>query len=423
MAKTKQVKNQYNQSEDSLYDVAVVGGGMVGATVALGLAKGGFKVALIEKSRPSLEWQSSDSFETRVSALTRASENILKSLGAWPGILSKRYHAFTDMHVWEDISNAQVHFAAKDIEESNLGFVVENKVIQIALWEQLLEQQNVTILTDGLLASIQVAVQPGGISSTYLEFDNGNTIQASLVVGADGAFSKVRQMSGIGLESHDYEQCAVVGCVETELSHQNTCWQRYREEGPFAYLCMNGNISSIAWYMPVEKMDWAMSLDDKAFAEEVEKASGGCLGRVISVNKRDAFPLTRRHALEYVKPGIALVGDAAHTIHPQAGQGVNLGLLDAAALIETLVNAKQENAVSWSRFSVLRRYERWRKGDNQIVQRSMEGFDWLFEQDNNAKNAVRKALLPMANRMQAAKNWLMSQALKGRHALPELARD
>lgn len=419
---TEQVEHQEIQSE-AVYDVAVVGGGMVGATVALGLAKGGFKVALIERSRPSMNWQPSDAFETRVSALTRASENILKSLSAWQGIVDKRCHAFTDMHVWEDISNAQVHFSAKDIDEENLGFVVENRVIQLALWEQLLQQDCLTLLTDDLVSSMKTEVQPGNSAVTQLIFEKGHAIQASLVVGADGAFSKVRQMAGIGLEAHDYEQCAVVGCVETELNHQNTCWQRYRSEGPFAYLCMDDNVSSIAWYMPVEKMEWALSLDDETFAQEVEKASGGCLGRVVSVGKRDAFPLTRRHALEYVKPGVVLVGDAAHTIHPQAGQGVNLGLLDAAALIETLVFAKQENAVTWNRLSVLRRYERWRKGDNQIVQRSMEGFDWLFEQDSAAKNAVRKSLLPLANRMQTAKNWLMSQALKGRHALPELARD
>lgn len=416
---TKQTK----QKLDTLYDVAIVGGGMVGATVALGLAEQGFNVVLVEKARPELAWDESYPFETRVSALTRASENILKSLGAWQGVLNKRYHAFTDMHVWEDISNAQVHFSAKEIDENNLGFVVENKVIQLALWEQLVEKDNVALLTEKTLAAIEAKVDVGNITFNELSFEDGVQLRAKLVVGADGAFSKVRQLSGIGLETHDYEQCAVVGCVETELGHQDTCWQRYRSEGPFAYLCMNGHISSIAWYMPVEKMDWALSLDDKAFAEAVEEASGGCLGRVTHVSTRDAFPLTRRHALEYVKQGVVLVGDAAHTIHPQAGQGVNLGLLDAAALIETLSDAKQENAITWNRISVLRRYERWRKGDNHIVQRSMEGFDWLFQQDSEVKNAVRKTLLPFADRMQVAKNWLMRQALKGRQVLPELARD
>lgn len=414
---------QTKEQLETLYDVAIIGGGMVGATVALGLAQQGFNVVVVEKSRPELAWDKSNPFETRVSALTRASENILKGVGAWQGVLNKRYHAFTDMHVWEDISNAQVHFSAKDIDESNLGFVVENKVIQLALWEKLVENDNVALLTEKALIDIQTKVGVGTLTHNELLFEEGVKLYSKLVVGADGAFSKVRQLAGIGLETHDYEQCAVVGCVETELSHQNTCWQRYRSEGPFAYLCMDGHISSIAWYMPVEKMDWALSLDDKAFAEAVEEASGGCLGRVTHVGARDAFPLTRRHALEYVKQGVVLVGDAAHTIHPQAGQGVNLGLLDAAALIETLSEAKQENAATWNRLSVLRRYERWRKGDNHIVQRSMEGFDWLFEQDSGVKNAVRKTLLPFADRMQMAKNWLMRQALKGRQALPELARD
>ncbi len=405
-----------NELQQTVWDAIIVGGGMVGASVALGLAQQEFKVLLLEKSEPDLNWSDDEPYQTRVSALTRASENILKALNAWPGIERRRLHAFTDMHVWEDNSDGEIHFSAKDLSESNLGFVVENSVIQAALWDRFADQPNLQVLTGQLLKDVRLEK-----SQAWVILENGIELQTRLVVGADGAFSKVRDLACIGLDTHDYEQCAVVGCVKTELSHEDTCWQRYRGDGPFAYLAMGENVSSIAWYLPTSKMQWALNLDDDQFALEVEKASGGKLGKVVEVNQRGAFPLTRRHAEHYVKPHLALVGDAAHTIHPQAGQGVNLGLLDAAALVETLVTARQSSE-HWDRISVLRRYERWRRGDNVIVQRSMEGFDWLFDQQVPLKNQVRKLFLPIANQVSPIKNWLMGQALNGREPLPELAK-
>lgn len=403
--------------ESKTWDVVVVGGGMVGATVALGLAKKGFEVLMLERQAPDLNWDEASPMQTRVSALTRASENILKNLGAWKGIHKRRYHAFTDMHVWESISKAQVHFSSKEINEPNLGYVVENQVIQAALWEEIIPHENVQVSVGHVLTDLVLQAD-----QACLELDGSIEVRTKLVVGADGAFSKTREMVGIGVEEHDYEQCAVVGCVKTQLPNEGTCWQRYQSDGPFAYLAMQDNWSSIAWYLPTEKMQWALSLSDEAFSEAITEASAQKLGRVTEVAERTAFPLVRRHAEHYVKPHFALVGDAAHTIHPQAGQGVNLGLLDAAALIETLSQAQEESGKDWSRLSVLRRYERWRRGDNAIVQRSMEGFDWLFKQEGTLKNEVRKRVLPLADQAVPIKNWLMSQALKGRGVLPELAQ-
>ncbi|MDX1795107.1 MAG: UbiH/UbiF/VisC/COQ6 family ubiquinone biosynthesis hydroxylase [Hydrogenovibrio sp.] len=405
------------QLASKVWDAVIVGGGMVGATVALGLARNGFQVLLLEKVAPALSWQPDTPYQTRVSALTRASENILRSLGVWPAIEKRRLHAFTDMHVWEDISNAEIHFDSASLEEPNLGYIIENNVIQAALWEMLLNDERVTPVTGRLLSEVTL-----NSNFAQLTFEEGLQLETKLVIGADGAFSKLRQLANIGVDTHDYQQCAIVGCVKTEFPHQNTCWQRYRHEGPFAYLPMDDNVSSIAWYLPLEKMQWALELDDIQFAREVEKASGSKLGRVIEGMERVGFPLVRRHAQHYVKPHLALVGDAAHTIHPQAGQGVNLGLLDAAALIETLSDAKQASNQDWSRMSVLRRYERWRRGDNAIVQKSMEGFDWLFKQDVELKNQIRKTLLPIADHLTPAKNWLMEQALNGRDQLPVLAK-
>ncbi|PLA75474.1 ubiquinone biosynthesis protein [Hydrogenovibrio sp. SC-1] len=405
-------------AEKAGWDVIVVGGGMVGATAALGLAQQQFNVLLLEQYEPDLSWSTQQPYQVRVSALTRASENILKALGAWPGIEARRCHAFTDMHVWESSSEAEVHFSAADIHQANLGHVVENSVIQAALWEQLLAHPSVTIRTGDEVVDLSLTSQGAEVF-----LSNGESLLTQLVVGADGAASKTRQLAGIELTTHDYHQCAVVGCVETELSHQNTCWQRYQADGPFAFLAMPDNQSSIAWYLPIEKMQWALALSDEAFAEAITEASANKLGQVIKVGERGAFPLIRRHANHYIQPHFVLIGDAAHTVHPQAGQGVNLGLLDAAALIDTLANARQQAPEKdWSRRSVLRRYERWRRGDNVIVQRSMEGFDWMFQQDQSVKNKLRSKILPLANQATPIKNWLMSQVLKGREVLPSLAQ-
>lgn len=409
-----------DQNSESLttthWDAIVVGGGMVGAATALGLAQNGFEVLVLEKSPIDLSWRQDMPYETRVSALTRASEKILKNLGAWQGIEQRRLHPFTAMHVWDEVSSAEMHFAAQDMQEENLGHIVENRVIQAALWEQMQSCQNIAVLYNTHLHKLNLES-----AAARLILEDVGELSTELLIAADGAFSKTRELAAIGLETHDYQQCAVVGCVKTELPHEDTCWQRYTKDGPFAYLAMQDNVSSIAWYLPTEKMQWALDLTDSEFIQQLEQASDLKLGHVLEVAERGAFPLVRRHAENYVKPHFALVGDAAHTIHPQAGQGVNLGLLDASALVETLVKARQAGK-SWGRFSVLRKYERWRRGDNALVQRSMEGFDWLFKQDASLKVSLRNKILPVANRMTPIKNWLMGQALNGREALPELAK-
>jgi 2-octaprenylphenol hydroxylase len=412
----KQLEFDSNNLTGQLWDIVIVGGGMVGAATALGLSKNGFKVLILEKGPVNLDWDHSSEYRMRVSALTRASEKILKNLGVWTGIENRRCHAFTAMHVWDEVTPGEVHFSAKDIQEPNLGHTVENAVIQAAIWEQLEQQDNVSVLYTAEISDVETSEQ-----QAHLRLVGDVCVKTQLLIAADGAFSKVRELANIGLKTHDYQQCAIVGCVKTESSHQDTCWQRYTGDGPFAFLAMDENVSSIAWYLPNEKMDWALSLDDETFAEEISRASDYRLGQVVEVAQRDGFPLVRRHAEHYVKPHLALVGDAAHTIHPQAGQGVNLGLLDAAALIEKVVEARDAGK-DFGSYSVLRKYERWRRGDNEIVQRSMEAFDWLFKQDASLKVAFRKFMLPVANRMSFVKNWLMDQALNGRESLPELAK-
>lgn len=398
------------------FDVVVVGGGMVGSALALALGQQNFKVLLLEKKAVDTQWSATQPYQPRVSALTRASENMLRNLDAWNGIEARRCHPFNSMHVWDEASVGEVHFGASDIGEPNLGHIVENDVVQAALWEQIEACEKVQVVLNHALECIEF-----NNDQAWLTLTGVGVITTPLVVGADGAFSRVRELAHIGLDMHDYQQCAVVGCVKTELSHQDTCWQRYQKNGPFAFLAMNDNMSSIAWYLPLEKMSWALSLSDAQLADELELASNARLGKVVEVGQRIAFGLVRRHAQQYVKPNLALVGDAAHTIHPQAGQGVNLGLLDAAVLVDVLVAARARK-LSWGKFTVLRKYERARRGDNALVQRSMEGFDWLFNQQSTFKTRLLNGLLPLANRLSPFKNWLMSQALNGRDGLPSLAK-
>ncbi|BBP45677.1 ubiquinone biosynthesis hydroxylase UbiH [Thiosulfatimonas sediminis] len=401
-----------------VWDVVVVGGGMVGAAAALGLAKNGFSVLVLEQQAPNMDWNRQTPVGIRVSALTRASENILRNLNVWSFIVQNRHHPFRSMHVWDAFSSAEVTFNAAEIGEANLGYIIENDLIQSALWQGFAREPNLAVSLGSKIIDLQLPNADDAIAK--LSLDNDKTLQARLVIAADGGRSQIRQLANIGLNRQDYDQCAVVGIVKTELPHQDTCWQRYTENGPFAYLSMGNNYSSIAWYLPIEKQQWALSLSDAEFAQALGKASDYRLGQVVEVGQRGAFPLIRQHSNHYVKHGLALIGDAAHTIHPQAGQGVNLGLLDAAALVDVLSAAKQANR-DFSTLACLRKYERWRRGDNALVQRSMEWFAWFY-QDNALKNGVRQGVLPIVNHFKPGKNWLMEQALNGREALPSLAQ-
>jgi len=204
---------------DTVWDAIVVGGGMVGATVALGLGQQGMKVLLLERQAVDTTWDSNSPYQVRVSALTRASENVLRNLGAWQGIAARRCHPFTAMHVWDDLSSGEIHFSAQEMGEKNLGYTVENSVIQAALWEKVQACESIQVLLNQTIKSLRLEQ-----GKAWLEIDGMGEVQTELLVGADGAHSQIRQMAYIGLDTHDYEQCAVVGCVKTELPTQDTCW-------------------------------------------------------------------------------------------------------------------------------------------------------------------------------------------------------
>ena len=395
-------------------EIVVIGGGMVGAAIALGLAQVGFDVAVVEQAPPP-PLAEQPACQVRVSALVRASEHLLQQLGVWRKIADHSAWPFRAMRVWSEDASGEVIFRAEEIGEPDLGHVVPNRVIQAALWEALKAQHNVTLLTGTLLSGWQTHA-----TGLQVQLEDGRRVDCRLLIGADGARSIVRQKAFIPLDSHEYGQAAIVGCVRTERSHEDTCWQRYTAEGPVAFLAMRENVSSLAWYLSLEKLQWALSLSDEAFAEALTQASGERLGRIVEVGARAGFPLVRRHARQYVKGRVVLAGDAAHTVHPQAGQGVNLGFMDAAALIEVLSEARSKG-MPWDHPGVLQRYERRRIADNLIVQRAMDGFDTLFAQDLPWKWPLRQGVIRLAQSLSPLRQIMMASTLYGRGMMPSFS--
>ena len=384
-------------------DIAVIGGGMVGAAAALALAQSGFVVAVVEPSQPPALADVAPC-ETRVSALTLASQSFLAQLDVWQPLQAWGVQPFTAMHVWSDDTTGEVVFRAEEAGVTALGWVIPNRAIQAVLWQALQTHPQVHCLPGRGLEAIE---------GEQVRLSDGSMVRARLLVGADGACSSVRALASIPLDTHEYGQAAIVGCLRTQQSHENACWQRYTADGPVAFLAMADHIISLAWYLPMDKLEWALSLSDEAFAAAVAQAAGYRLGEIEWVGERAGFPLVRRHAQRYFKGNVVLVGDAAHTIHPQAGQGVNLGFLDVMALREVLNSARQAG-MDWAAEAVLRRYQRRRYGDNLLVQRAMDGFDALFAHDLPWKRPLRQGTLTLGRLLPPARHLLMDLALFGR---------
>ena len=397
------------------YDIIIIGGGMVGLTLACALGQQQFNVAIIEAYEPA-DINLQDDYELRVSAISKSSQQILKNVGAWQGMLNRRACAYQHMHVWDATGDGHILFDAADLGIDSLGHIIENKVIQFALLEQCL-----TLKTVDWLCPQQVTEFVFTDDEQQLVLSNGKRLSAKLIVGADGANSKVRDAAGIDLNQSPYEQKAVVAVVKSNLHHKDTAWQRFLPSGPLAFLPLSDGSCSIVWSAESARADELMAMEKNIFIDELQNAFENTLGKIEHVSERAAFALVRRHANEYVKSGLALIGDAAHTIHPLAGQGVNLGLLDAAALAETLLNARAtgKNIAS---LTTLRKYERWRRADNSLMMYSMSGFKNLFSNEQTELSFVRNAGLNIVNGLGPVKNKLMRHALGLEGDLPQMAK-
>ena len=355
-------------------DITVVGGGMVGAAVALGFAQRDFSVALVEVYQPKLEFKP-ETISNRVSAITRASENLLKQLDVWTDILAMRSCAYEQMHVWDATGEGSIHFDAAELGEASLGYIIENNVISQALWQKLEQQDNVELVCPDKVTGVS---RNKNVSKVQLE--SGKVIHSGLVVAADGKQSPVRDMLEIKTRGWLYDQHALVATVTTENGHRETAWQRFMPDGPLAFLPLNTDADktcSIVWSTTPEKAERYRDMSEQEFLQAITQASEARLGRVLAVESRAVFPLELKHSDDYVREGFVLIGDAAHAIHPLAGQGVNLGFLDVVALLDIVANAKSQQRQIGS-MHVLRQYERRRKGSNMTMLASMDIFKRLF---------------------------------------------
>lgn len=397
------------------FDVMIVGGGMVGLTLACALGQQGFSVALIESNEPN-DIKVDDDYDLRVSAINKSSQQVFENINVWQKILGRRGNAYQHMHVWDAQGDGEIHFDAAELGVDALGHIIENKVIQYSLYEQCKAIPTIEIFCPQKVSQIHYDEK---ISQVVLE--NGDVVSSHLLIGADGANSRVRAAAGIDINTGDYQQKGVVCVVRPSHHHQDTAWQRFLPAGPLAFLPLSNGECSIVWSADNQKADELLSMNDERFRRELELAFDSALGKIESVGKRAAFPLVRRHADEYVKKGLALIGDAAHTIHPLAGQGVNLGILDAAALTEVLVKARAQGHVIYS-LNTLKKYQRWRRGDNSLMMYSMSGFKNLFSNEHSTVSFVRNVGLNLVNDLGPVKHKLMRHALGLEGDLPKMAR-
>ncbi len=397
-------------------DIAIIGGGMVGLTVAAALENSGLRIAVIESQLPEEELASLP--DIRVSAISRASENILNNVGAWQGVLSRRAAPYTSMRVWEQDSFAKIEFEAEDIAQHNLGHIVENRVIQLSLLDKISKQENVTLLAPERCTNIMF-----GESEAWINLESGKAITAKLVVGADGANSWLRNQLDIPLTHWDYGHSALVANIRTVDTHNATARQIFRPEGPLAFLPLGEpNLSSIVWSLDPLQAEDLVSMPEDDFNKRLTTAFDNQLGLCSVEGARQAFPLKMRYAKDFVRERAVLVGDAAHTIHPLAGQGVNLGLADAAALAETILALQNESKDIGLKVN-LRSFERWRKAEAAQMIASMQGFKELFSGSNPVKKFIRGVGMSLTNELSPVKDECLKRALGLSGHLPEIAKN
>ena len=396
------------------FDVVIIGGGMVGATLARALANTRLSVAIIEPQPPQAQTMATR-FDLRVSAITRASQRIFEALGVWDDMVARRVSPFREMHVWEE-QGKEIHFDSADLSEPYLGHIIENSVITAGLYDGIEQQANLTCLFGQHCQQLERTPQ-----AWQLQLDEGSSLQAALVVGADGSRSWLRQQMQITVRGWDYDHAAVVTYVKTEKPHQETAWQRFVNKGPLAFLPLSDGYSSIVWSTQPDNAKRLCDLPEADFGEELASAFAFRLGRILEVGPRAMYPLRFLMADQYVKSGIALIGDAAHTMHPLAGQGVNLGLLDAAALAEVLYDANKARR-SIGSLQTLRRYERWRRSENLSMLVMVDQIQRLFGNEQPLLRWLRTTGMDIVGRIPLAKDEIIEHAMGNRGDLPKLAR-
>lgn len=378
------------------FDVVVIGGGMVGAAAAIGFAKQGRRVAVVEGVAP-LAFEPSQEMDVRISAISQTSVDLLDSLGAWESIANMRVCPYRRLETWEH-PECRTRFSSESLGLEQLGYMVENRVIQLGLWGCMTNYPNITLFCPDKLSAILFA------DRNTVVLESGTELVCDWVIGADGANSKVRDIAKIGVTAWDYRQHCMLINVETEKPQQDITWQQFFPSGPRSFLPLSGNQASLVWYDAPRRIKQLSMMAPEQLRSEVLSHFPEELGD-IKVLKQGSFPLIRRHAQTYVKNGCVLVGDSAHTINPLAGQGVNLGFKDVATLLEC-TDSKEELLLQ-----SFRQYERKRRPDNLLMQTGMDFFYKTFSNDIAPLKFARNAVLKLAEQAGPVKEQVLRYAL------------
>ena len=402
-------------TEKAYFDIVIVGGGIVGLSLANELIDSDFSVAVVERAELKTidEAVSNEAGNTktscRVSAINRFALKRFQQTGVLQSPLAKRICVFEKMFVWDQTGVGQIQFDSAELGVPELGVIIENNVLQQMLLDNIKTAKNITYFCPETISDIEYTNE---LAQRYsiVTLASGKKIQSELLVGADGVNSKVRQAASIQRTKKSYQQQGLVCNVNTAESHQNTAWQCFMPSGPLALLPLYTGQSSIVWSLDDDDAQQIMALDDDAFKRALAEASEFKLGEMTDVGQRFLFPLSHGHASEYVKPGLALIGDAAHNIHPLAGQGANLGIADAFALADVILQAKTANR-QWSALHTLSKYQRQRKAANQVMEASMTGFKTLFGEGNAFLSEIRNVGLSLVDHVPALKYRIIKQAL------------
>ena len=384
-------------------DAIVVGAGAAGGALALALARDGLEVAVVEAREPT-PWRPGDDVDLRVVALAPDARVLLDDIGAWSAIASARIGPYRQMHVWDALAPGSLHFDAAEQGEAALGWIVENKLVQHALWQALAAEARVRMLCPAEVDAID-----DGTDAVTATLADGTRLRAKVLVSAEGAESSVRAKLGIAFEGRDYGQRAVVAHVATERPHEGTAWQRFQPGGPLAFLPLADGRCSIVWSLPDAEATRILALDDEAFRAELGCAFDFRLGAITATTKRAAFPLRLRLAERFVRGRCVLAGDAAHVVHPLAGQGMNLAFRDVRCL-RRVFGAARERGSDIGAAHVLRRYERVRRSESTVAAYGLDAIGRLFSSRIPALARVRGLGLAFASQVPVLRNSLADRA-------------
>ena len=394
------------------FDIVIVGAGMVGLAFAAGLKECDVSVMVADASAAGAGFNDLPSddpgfinsgWSPRVSAINSASKRFLTKVGAWERMNSDRIGLFDQIRVWDGEGNAQIEFQPP--EHANLGYVIENNHLQAALESVLTESAHIELERGVRLTDLKPAT-----SRYELEFAEVAPVSAGLVVGADGARSTVRELAGIQSTAWDHQQNALVSTVMLERPHQRIAWQCFSAAGPLAFLPLaDERLCSIVWSVSSDFCHRLAQMDCVALCQELTRASEGRLGEILRIDHRYSFPLEQRHTRRYRKSNLVVIGDAAHSIHPLAGQGVNLGLQDARMLSTEILNGIDNGGIS-DLPRVLSRYEKRRMVASLSMMAAMEGFRWLYDQQDPAVTWIRNTGMTFVNRSVTLKKLIMRYA-------------